>query len=177
MKGLANALLKLLVRCIGNDLEYSFGGSMDGGLPFISFPMKTAMNDIIVTPAGETPPRVGQPFVETKKSWNMQKDSSTEDAKHWSLNETYSMSFAASSIDLTTWKVLCPFEANLSLFWGESPLRLVIYEKGTRQDNNADNCDNHQTTNNYLLALQVSNEVLALKKERLAAANTLRFIP
>jgi hypothetical protein len=106
----------------------------------------------------------------------MQKDSSTEDAKHWSLNETYSMSFAASSINLTTWKVLCPFETNLSLFWGESLLRLIIYEKGTQQDN-ANNCDNHQTTNNYLLALQVSNEVLALKKERLAAANTLCLIP
>jgi uncharacterized protein (DUF1800 family) len=61
---------------------------------------------------------VGQPFVKMKKSRNMQKDSSMEDAKHWSLNETYSVSFAASSIDLTTWKVLCPFETNLSLFWG-----------------------------------------------------------
>ncbi len=93
---------------------------MDRGLPFISSPMKTVMNDTIVTPAGEMPPQVGH--VETKKSWNMQKDSCTDDAKYWSLNETYSMSFAASSINLTTRKVLCPFETNLSLFWGESLL-------------------------------------------------------
>ena len=128
------SLLKLLVRFIGNDLEYSFGSTKatEGSrLPFISFPLKTAMNDIIVTPSGEAPPRMGEAFVETEttESRTLRKGSST-DAKDWSLEDTYSMSFTASSIDLTTWKVLYPFETNLSLFWGNSPLRLVIYEKG-----------------------------------------------
>lgn len=155
MKGLANALIKLLVRYIGNDLEYSFGNTTnatgESKLPFISFPLKTAMNDVIVTPFGEVPPQMGEPFIETNESRTIRKRSAI-DAQHWSLEDTYSMSFTASSLDLTTWKVFYPFETNLSLFWGNSPLRLVIYEKGEPHGHQGIVDTN---SNNYLLALQV----------------------
>jgi hypothetical protein len=124
-------------------LEYSFGSKTGTKeLPFISFPLKSAMYNVIVTPFGETPPRMGEPFAETEQSRSSRKESL--DTNTWSLEDTYSMSFTASSMDLTTWKVLYPYETSLNLFWGDSPLRLVIYEKGGQRDEN-----------NYLFALQV----------------------
>lgn len=126
-------------------------------LPYISFPLNTAMNNVIQTPVGETPPSMKESFSETDESRSARK--SSDDANDWSLNHTYSMSFSAESIDLVSWKVLYPYDINLSLFWGTSPLRLVIYESV------ADNADGEayrdfktettQDLNNYLFALQV----------------------
>lgn len=157
MKGLTNVLLNFLMKYIGNDLAYSFGGKDKDGrdeLPHIAFPLKTAMNDVIVTPAGEIPPPMGAPFVETNESRTLRKAST--DTNDWSLVDTYSMSFTASSLDLPTWQVLYPYDTSLSLFWGDSPLRLVIYEKGEQRDGNA---QLSQDANNYLFALQVRIEI------------------
>lgn len=155
MRGLTNLLLKILVKYIGPDLEYSFGGTTATGrheLPHISFPLKTAMYNVITTPAGEAPPPMGEPFVETEESRTLRK--ACTDTNPWSLDDIYSMSFSTCSLDLTSWKVLHPYETSLSLFWGASPLRLVIYEKGEQGDKNVQTL---QDDNNYLLALQASN--------------------
>lgn len=160
MRGLGNALLKGLVKFIGPNIEYSFGGKDSSGqneLAHISFPLQTAMYDIVRTSPGETPPPMGQPFVEAEESRALRKASA--DTHDWSLEDTYSMSFGGSSIDLPTWSVLYPCEASLSWFWGNSPLRLVIYEKGEQQQQQLEeeNIQVSHNANNYLFALQVRN--------------------
>ena len=75
------------------------------------------------------------------------------DNNMWNTNETYSFIYSAQSIDLANWKVLHPFEMDVTRFWGGSPLRLVIYEQET--------FDKEQTTikpeekKNYVFELQL----------------------
>lgn len=153
-RGLTTLFLRLLSRYVGPGMSYSFGGkdnTTKDELPHISFPLKTAMENVVVTRAGSTPPSMGQPFVESKQSISERMVSSVK-INDWNLDDTYSMSFTSSCVDLPTWHVLDPCSVNLSTFWGDSALRLVVYEKG-----GADNAsvDSRKQENKYLLSLQV----------------------
>lgn len=150
-KGLANLLLTLLSGLVGANIEYSFG---DGNnFPYISFPLWTAMDNIVITKPGHTLPQIGKPFVESLASISARKESgSTGD---WNTEDTYSMSFSSYCVDLPTWHVAglgVVQEIPLASFWGDSSLRLVVYEKG---DNHACQHVHMQDTNRYLIALQM----------------------
>ena len=154
-------LLGLLAQCIGDDIRYSFGErALDGRrqLAHISFPLKTAMDSFLATPPGETPPALrSAEFVETSESRSMRKNSA--DINDWNTDgTTYSLAFRGSCIDLITWRVIDPFDVSLVRFWGKSPLRLVIYEKGEGPQSSTTSIHDQvvQDTNNYLLALQVN---------------------
>ena len=69
----------------------------------------------------------------------------------------YSMAFRGSGIDLTTWRVIEPFDVSLHRFWGKAPLRLVIYEKGEEPTSTTAKVHDQlvQDANNYLLGFQV----------------------
>jgi len=43
------------------------------------------------------------------------------------------MECTGDAIDLANWKIISPMEMNLSTFWGNSPLRIVIYQKEQQQ--------------------------------------------
>lgn len=153
MRGVGNFLIKLLSQYIGPNMAYSFGGKSSSGiyeLSHIAFPLKTAMQHVIVTPAGATPPRMGEPFVKETGSKSLREVST--DTDDWDTECTYSMSFSSSCLDLPTWRVVDPYDTSLSLFWGDSPLRLVIYEKGDTREGHVETV---QDANNYLLALQI----------------------
>jgi hypothetical protein len=141
-KGISNLLLRLLSRHVGANLAYSFG--TDDELPHISFPLITAMDHVVVTKAHEHVPTLGQPFVESHEL-RQRRMSSTKNAEKWNLEDTYSMSYSADSIDLSTWRIIYPCEVNLGNLWGTSALRLIIYEKDQERTD----------TNNYLVALQI----------------------
>ncbi|KAG7364072.1 hypothetical protein IV203_037274 [Nitzschia inconspicua] len=127
----ADLLLRLLSRNIEGSMSYSFGGRpkdrdsrghAERPHTGIAFPVASAMeidheNDLTV----------GGGSIDT-----------------WDTETTYSFVYCASSIDLATWKVKYPFEMNAQHFWGQSPLRLVIYER-----------NEDQRHNNYLFELQI----------------------
>ena len=103
MRGLSNVLLKLLAKYLGPNVLHSYGKNDVMGrheLPHISFPLKTPMHNVIVTPAGANPFPIGRPFDEAKDSRALRKAST--DMNDWNVGDTYSMSFNGSSIDLTT---------------------------------------------------------------------------
>lgn len=155
MRGVSDVLLKLLRRYIGPNVLYSYGEKDASGkrqLPHISFPLKTAMYNVIVTPEGATPPVMGEPFEESDESRCLRKNS-TNVVNEWNLGDTYSFSFSGSCVDLPTWRVVDPYNVSLERFWGSSPLRLVIYEK--REDCKGSTHEIVQDANNYLLALQI----------------------
>ena len=141
-------LLRLLYQYIGPGMSYSFGGSEHDNsvLPHIAFPVKQAMQHVVVTPAGSDPPRLGQPFIESDESRRQRKADADRTNDFWDLDSTYSMSFASSCVDLPTWRILYPRSIALSTFWGNSPLRLVVYER-----DGGDKIGN----NKYLFSLQV----------------------
>lgn len=151
-KGLSSLLLRLLSQCIG-PVTYSFGGKGSQELPHISFPMKQAMENVIVTPAGAKPPVMGQRFVESEESISRRKISTANGGvDEWDFGSIYSMSFASSCVDLPTWQAVYPHNLNLSTFWGDSPLRLVVYEKELAE---GETVPAQKHGNKYLFSLQV----------------------
>jgi len=147
-RAVSNVLLSLLSRIVGSDMDYSFGGSSEK--PHISFPLVEAMDRIIVTKASSTepPPMMGVPFPEPQ--------SERRPNVVWNTQDTYSMSFHSSCVDLATWKVVHPFTVDLKQFWGnDAGLRLVIYDKQCNASNSDDEDDPKKK---YLLALQVQHQ-------------------
>ncbi|KAG5183459.1 chromate transporter-domain-containing protein [Tribonema minus] len=61
--GLCRALLTVAQRA-NSRIHYSFGTKDNSELPHISFPLLTGVDDLIVTPPGEDPPALGQPWSE-----------------------------------------------------------------------------------------------------------------
>jgi hypothetical protein len=140
-KGISNILLRLLSRHVGANLAHSFG--TDDELPHISFPLITAMDKVVITKPHEHVPTLGQPFVESHEL-KQRRMSSAKSVDKWNLEDTYSMSYSADSIDLSRWRIVYPCELNLGNLWGNSALRLIVYEK-----------DQETEKNNYLVALQM----------------------
>lgn len=131
----ADLLLKLLSRNIGGNMSYSFGGRKGGNdgvveRPHIAFPVAGAM------------------VVDSHEA-----DTATTSTDTWDTDSTHSFMYCASSIDLVTWNVTYPFKMEVGKFWGNSPLRLVIYEK-----------KDHQRGNNYLFDLQISFQPASQKE-------------
>eukprot|EP00977_Amphora_coffeiformis_P011724 scaffold2849_cov174-Amphora_coffeaeformis.AAC.15 len=151
-RGLSGVLLGLLAQRIGNNIQYSLGERAADGkrqLPHIAFPIQTGMATFLVTPPGETPPVMrSEDFTDTTKAT----------VNDWKTDgTTYSMAFRGSGIDLTTWRVIEPFDVSLHRFWGKAPLRLVIYEKGEERGSSTASIRDQIVldANNYLLGFQV----------------------
>jgi hypothetical protein len=132
---MATWFLKLLAIHVGPGMSYSFGAmignrSHDGSaqLPHITFPVRTAMH---VQEEGEL------------------LTISQDHGDFWATGTTYTFTFEASSIDLATWKVLYPIDLDVSKFWGNAALRLVIYESPDALN---------YSSNNYLFELQVEHK-------------------
>jgi hypothetical protein len=124
---------------VGEGMKYSFGGDNKGTgviLPHIAFPVRSALQ--IKTVEGAD--------VGSSNENNNNNDT-------WNTNETYSFMYSAQSIDLANWKVLLPFEMDVSRFWGDSPLRLVIYEQEAVDDTTM----KPKEKKNYVFELQLEH--------------------
>lgn len=157
-RGAAQVMLSLLSRIIGSDMQYSFGGG--GERPHISFPLETAMDTIVVTTEDErSPPCLGQAIADVEST-----NGNTNLDNTINLEDTYTMTFQSTCIDLPTWSIVKPFPVNLSNFWGDSLMRLVVYEQQQQQqqEGREEKITMHKevvnesrgSDNNYLFALQ-----------------------
>lgn len=160
-KGLSGLLLKWAGEKNEN-LYYSFGDDKEKAKAVV--PAHTFFDHVVVTPQKREPPSILEPFKEKHESKKLrcgcQQKPWTDDPTHpeditsqdesqwvWNINDTYSMSWSTSNIDLPTWKLLnVPGHGDLGLraLIGTSVLRFVMYENLTPEDKG----ENHVT--NYL---------------------------
>lgn len=122
-KRVCGILLHLLGRNIDGDMRYSFGTTEE--LPYITFPLAMAMDDIRVVQenTGTSSPS-SQPVSHEQEDNRQPQD--------WKKSCQYNMKYSAECIDLASWKVQRPFEFPLQRLWGkDTPMQLIIYHQET----------------------------------------------
>jgi hypothetical protein len=144
---LCSFLLKF-IQTFNPHIHYSFGDAKERA--HIVFPASTFFEEIIETPPGETPPKLGEPFVESDASVKARKAYKTK--IDWGTSSTYSMSFHSMYMDFPSWSIVrLPGgrDMHLQTFWGDSLASVVMYEhQGSK--------DRHLTSlTKYILAIQV----------------------
>jgi hypothetical protein len=147
---LCSFLLKLIQK-FNPHIHYSFGDSKESA--HIVFPASTFFEEIIETPPGKTPPKLGEPFVESDASLKARKAYKTK--IDWDTSNTYSMSFHSMYIDFPSWSIVrLPGgrDMHLQTFWGDSLASVVLYVVGEHQGSK----DKHLTSlTKYILAVKV----------------------
>mmetsp|Transcript_14552 Transcript_14552/g.30054 ORF Transcript_14552/g.30054 Transcript_14552/m.30054 type:complete len:333 (-) Transcript_14552:2-1000(-) len=103
--------LRLLGSNIPGEMRYSFGiaetvegKSVAKEMPFISFPLSTAMDQIAAQKQGEDNP------VDMKAELANDDASRHAGLDAWRSSTRYKMSYTADCVDLASWKILQPFE-------------------------------------------------------------------
>jgi len=130
-KGICGLLLKF-VKSVAPDTHYSFGDSSNKEKPHIVVPAWSFFERIVVTKSGEEPPEMGEEFVESEESMAARRNKKSQ-AK-WNTEDTYSMSFYTMYLDFSKWQVVqVPVTSDIDLktFWGNSFLRIVLFENTT----------------------------------------------
>lgn len=150
-KGLCNLLLRLVSKAVPGTMHYSFGDKNNNELPHISFPAWTLFDKVVVTEDGETPPPLGPEMLpETKQASAARKRSG--ESGIWNTTDTYSFSYHSMYLDLPIWHLvnLPTSDIDLSQFWGDSSLRIVVYE-----NDNASKGNKHlRRDNRYIAGIQ-----------------------
>merc|ERR1740124_642865 len=152
----------------------------DASLPHISFPLYSCMNRVIQSPLTDNNvtntlvPLMGQSFqdfhlennddeAEDNSNEEYEEEKKNDDVDNsslfWDPNVLYSMECTGDAIDLANWKILSPMEMNLSTFWGNSPLRIVIYQKQQKEEVQQEEEDIKEEKNklNYIFNLQLEH--------------------
>jgi hypothetical protein len=124
------------VRSSNPSFHYSVQGSFDeiGGhkgdyeRPHMAFPVQDGMNRVVVTPPGQTPPRLGTVVEEDDESLMRRKKGMSIE---WDLDATYTFSLWSAYVDFLEWRVLNlpgirPFGLNGVI--GTQPIYLTLYE-------------------------------------------------
>ena len=131
-RGLCQVLLKL-VQTFNQNIHYSFGDGEE--MAHICAPAYTFFERVVATPQGETPPPMDEPFPESAESLALR--NKTRSVGRWNTSDIYSFSFYSMYIDLPTWQLVgLPATGDLSFktFWGDSLLRICMYEKVGESD-------------------------------------------
>jgi hypothetical protein len=150
-KGICGILLKL-VKSFAPDTHYSFGDNGGKEKPHIVIPAWSFFERLVVTKPGEEPPELGKAFFEPEESIAARKNSKSK--AQWNTYDTYSMSFFSMYLDLVKWQVVqVPVTSDLDLktFWGNSFLRIVLYENTTPVKDGR----HLQEDNTYFFAIEV----------------------
>ena len=153
-RGLASVLLRL-VDSFNSNVHSSFGDAKERA--HIVVPAYTFFERIVVTPPGETPPPMTEVFPESAESIAARQKKPS--LGQWNTSDTYSLSFYSMYIDLPTWKLVSlPVSGDISLktFWGNSLLRICMYEKDNRNKRHL------HDLNKYAFAVQVGYRLASL---------------
>ncbi|KAG6623379.1 uncharacterized protein IUM83_06450 [Phytophthora cinnamomi] len=133
-----NLLLSIL-RSLVRGLHYSFGesdeskaDSEDAELPHISFPLYTAVDQFVCTPAGQEPPVLGSADLGESKvdAAQRRRSGASGSAYEFNTKDTYSFHFHSYYIDFLRWQVtnVPGMKAtDLKVFWEDMPLHLAAY--------------------------------------------------
>lgn len=150
-KGICGLLLKF-VKSVAPDTHYSFGDNNDKEKPHIVVPAWSFFERLVVTESGQEPPEMGDEFVESKESMDARKSGKSK--AEWNTEDTYSMSFYTMYLDFAKWQVVqVPVTSDIDLktFWGNSFLRIVLFENTTPVKDGR----HLQKDNTYYFAIEV----------------------
>ncbi|RLN71602.1 hypothetical protein BBJ28_00027202, partial [Nothophytophthora sp. Chile5] len=165
-------LLLSVLRSLVRGLHFSFGEAQsdtetagdDAELPHISFPLITAVDQFVCTPAGQTPPVLGSTdFGETTEQAKQRKRAG---AKAYSFNteDTYSFHFHSYYLDFARWQVtnvpgMKP--TDLRVFWEDMPLHLVAYFVKPMEDSASSRHSRHsRQAKSYQFGFQLAHAVV-----------------
>ena len=132
-KTLASFILKICIKLITN-LRFSFGEDPvpDGKYEraHVAFPLYQAMDRVVVTPEGETPPPLGRELPETNEQRNIRRSGKSAEIK-FEVGPTYSFSFHSMYMDFARWKICnVPGYKTLDMkaFISTQSIYIVVYE-------------------------------------------------
>lgn len=120
-------MLKLL-KSFYPTIHTSFGD--DEEKAHIVVPAYRFFERLIATRPGDTPPTLGEPFIESAASIKARKNS--QSTGEWNTTDVYSLSFYSMYIDMPSWSVVnIPMSNDMSLrtFWGKSSLKILFYDR------------------------------------------------
>mmetsp|Transcript_5436 Transcript_5436/g.9072 ORF Transcript_5436/g.9072 Transcript_5436/m.9072 type:complete len:372 (+) Transcript_5436:2-1117(+) len=146
---LCNLLLRLVSKTVPGDMHFSFGEENNEEMAHISFPAWTLFDRVVVTKQGDEPPPLGEVLPEPAKAASQRKRSGK--TGDWNTSDTYSFSYHSMYMDLSIWHVvnLPTPDIDLKTFWGNSLLRVVVYESQSASK------DKHlQAENKYIAGIQ-----------------------
>lgn len=129
-RSVALVIMGLIQQLIGN-VNYSFGDAQRDVRPSIALPLYQSADQLVVTPAGETPPRMGErDFGESEAARRIRR-ATPVGAETYVVDATYSFDFHTMYVDLTRWRTTnLPGvrEMALSTFFDALPLHMVAYD-------------------------------------------------
>lgn len=160
--GLAKLILSVLQSLV-RGLHWSFGGPSaadNDELPHICFPLYTAVDQFVCTPAGATPPALGSlDFGESKDAAVARRRSN--DARYaYSTTATYSFHFHSYFIDFARWKlenVPGMRDVDLRAFWADMPLQLAAYSVAANESVDVKKAVHSQQTKQYQFCFELSH--------------------
>ena len=129
-RGITGILLRF-IESFTSTVVYSYGDKKEKGedVPRIVVPAHVGFDRIHITPEGQEPPPVThEPFFESQEDREKRKKIKEWD---WNTSSTYSFTFYTMYFNFAEWKLASLPVASgmdLSSFWGDSPLRIVVYE-------------------------------------------------
>lgn len=170
-KGICGILLKL-VKSFAPDTHYSFGDNGAKEKPHIVIPAWSFFDRLVVTKPGEEPPELGQDFFEPEESVVARKN--LKSRAQWNTDDTYSMSFYSMYMDLVKWQIVqLPVTSDIDLktFWGNSFLRIVLYENNTPMRD----ARHLQKDNTYFFVIEVRLHLRCCAHEHTLRATNRHF--
>jgi hypothetical protein len=141
------------IKTANPNFQYSLSGSIDGTeKPFMAFPVMEAMNRVVATPPGETPPTLGHEILEDAKAISRRKKRPA--SYDWKLEYVYTFSMWSAYVDFSDWRCMNlpgirPFD--LQNVIGRQPIVVTLYEIVS----NANNKDNKHLKDDKIQVAQV----------------------
>lgn len=161
-KGLCASILKF-GKSVNAYLHHSFGDKEGFELPHITGPLWSAVDRLIISGPGKTPPIMGDTFPEDPVSRSIRRKV-PDYSITVSLEDIYSFSFKTSNIDLIQWKAAnLPLMGSMDLhtFWGDANLRMCAYcvpsDAQVEMNDNGLPKLHPQSVNQYCFALEVQH--------------------
>lgn len=132
-KGISKVLMQFLSTLVA-DLHYSFGdvaSTKNFQFPHSTAPAFSAIDKIIVTLPGETPPALGVSFTEDIEKRRLRAKIRCMSDANIDINNVYSFGVSSSQVDLVNWKIVnVPMvrPIDLGAFFGDASIAFVMYE-------------------------------------------------
>ncbi|OQR92544.1 hypothetical protein ACHHYP_03524 [Achlya hypogyna] len=129
-RSLASVIMSI-IQTLVKAVHYAFGDAHE--LPHCVFPLYQSVDEMVITPAGTSPPTLGQEAFGETKAEHLARMKTPFGTERYDLEATYTFHFHTMYVDLTQWKIInLPGmkDVQLTTFFETHPLRLVCYDVG-----------------------------------------------
>lgn len=129
-RSIAHVIMGIIQQLVGS-VNFSFGDATNAVLPSIALPLYQSADQLIVTPAGQSPPPLGERDFGESDADRRARRQTPVGSEAYSVGDTYSFDFHTMYVDLTRWRTAnLPglSEMELSTFFDSLPLRMVAYD-------------------------------------------------